>query len=189
MATPSLNSKAGLTYMSIASIIVALEGQGRLARYVPSRTKRRPRRRLFMTAGFEKKLNDPNSAVNLLVGRGAIEAALTAWTLGDYLPDNGNGGAGFIKRLEPPPPEIWEIRVTHPAPQARIFGRFAEPDTLIVTDMCTRELLKKKGSRAWQKACADCATEWASLFRANGPHQGTIVSDYITENCDDFPLP
>ena len=28
--------------------------------------------------------------------------------------------------------EIWEVRVTEPDVQARLFGRFAEPDTLIL---------------------------------------------------------
>lgn len=134
-------------------------------------------------------LDDPNSAVNLLVGRGAIEAALTAWTVGDYLYDNGRRGAGFIKRLEAPPPEIWEIRITHPAPQARIFGRFAEPDTFIAMTMHTRSYLKKKGSHAWINTCNRCAADWATLLPTFPPHRGNIVADYITENCDDFPLP
>lgn len=141
-----------------------------------------------MTAPFAAKFDNPNSAVNLLVGRGPIEAALMAWTLGDYLPDNGAGEAGFIKRLERPPPEIWEIRVTHPAAQARIFGRFAEQDTFIATDMNTRSLLGRKGSQNWKQACASCAADWTALFPTNPPFQGNVVADYISENCDDFPL-
>lgn len=135
------------------------------------------------------KFDDPSSAVNLLVGRGYIEAALTAWTVGDYLYDNGRGGAGFIKRLEPPPPEIWEIRITYPSPFVRIFGRFAEPDTFIATDMHTREFLGPKGSVAWNQACQACDAEWHRLFPSDPPLQGSIVADYITENCDEFPLP
>lgn len=141
-----------------------------------------------MTGRFATKFDDPNSAVNLMIGRGPIEAALMAWTLGDYLPDNGADEAGFIKRLESPPPEIWEIRVTNPAPQARIFGRFAEPDTFIATDMNTRSFLGRKDSTNWKQACALCAADWAALFPTNLPFQGSVVSDYISENCDDFPL-
>jgi len=135
-----------------------------------------------------QKFADPNSAVNLLAGRNFIEAALMTWTLGDYLYDNGEGGAGFIKRLEQPPPEIWEIRITNPTPQIRVFGRFAEPDTFVATDMNTRDLLGRKGSHEWRRACADCQQEWQRLFPANGPFQGAVVADYITENCDDFPI-
>jgi hypothetical protein len=175
--------------MSIANSIVALERKGELTRYVPARTLRAPARRFFMTKHMAQLLTDPNSAVNLLVGRGAIEAALTQWTVGDYLYDNGHGGPGFIKRLVAPPPEIWEIRVTHPAPQARIFGRFAEPDTFIATTMHTRSYLGSKGSGAWISTCNQCAADWAALLPMFPPHQGKAVCDYITEDCDDFPLP
>lgn len=175
--------------MSIVNSIVALERKGELTRYVPARTLRPAARRLFMTRNMTQLLTNPSSPVNLLVGRGAIEAELTAWTVGDYLYDNGRGGAGFIKKLEPPPPEIWEIRVTHPAPQARIFGRFAEPDTFVATTMHTRDYLGGKGSRTWVDTCNQCAADWSALLPMFPPYRGNIVSDYITEDCDDFPLP
>lgn len=174
--------------MSISSVIVGLEKQGKLTRYVPERTTRKARRRLFMAQLMAQKFNDPKSAVNLLAGRGPINAALMTWALGDYLYDDGNGRGGFIKRLDPPPPEIWEIRITNPTAQVRVFGRFAEPDTFIATDMNTRDLLKRKGSQQWLQACSRCQSEWQSLFPSHGPFQGSVVADYVTENCDDFRL-
>lgn len=176
--------------MSIRERILQLESEGRLSRYLPQRTGFSPKRLLFMSTVFREKLEDPNSAINLLVGRGEIEAVLTAWTLGEYLFDNGRGGAGFIKDLKPPPPEIWEIRVTNPSPQVRIFGRFAEPDNLVVVDMYTRGLLGKAGSRAWKSACDNCKADWESMFLDFEPYSGSkgLVSEYITENCDEFPL-
>lgn len=174
--------------MSIARSIVELESKGELTRYEPARTLRRARRRLFMTKRMTQLLHNPSSPVNLLVGRGFIEGYLTQWTVGDYLYDNGRGGAGFIKRLESPPPEIWEIRVTYPQPQVRIFGRFAEPDTLIATDMHTRDFLRKKGSLSWISTCNQCVSDWDEIFPGAAPFSGSIVSDYVTENCDAFPL-
>ena len=174
--------------MSIAPIVLELERQGALTRYVPLRTTRPCRRRLFLGPRTVEKVGYLHSAVNLLLGRGAIESAMMTWALGEHIYDDGDGGPGFLKRLEPPPPEIWEFRITYPGPQARIFGRFAEPDTFVATDMHSRDYLKRKGSVPWHQACRQCAADWMSLFPNHAPFQGTVVADYVTENCDDFPL-
>lgn len=174
--------------MSISTIISSLVQQGKLAPYLPVRTIRKAKRRLYMTKNMSQKFADNTSAVNLLVGRGTIESALNSWVLGDHIHDNGNGGSGFLKRLEPPPPEIWEIRITEPSIQVRVFGRFADTDTFVATDMLTRTSLGRKGSATWKAACKNCETDWDLLFGSNGPHTGVKVKDYVSENCDDFPL-
>jgi hypothetical protein len=142
-----------------------------------------------MTARFRARLA-PGSAIDRLVGVGHIEAALNVWTLGEHIFDNGHGAPGFLKPLEPPPPDIWEFRITHPEPQVRIFGRFAEPDTFVATDIQTRGSLGRKGSPAWQRACAQCAKDWQGHFPNQSPYVGPNrrISDYVTENCDDFSI-
>jgi hypothetical protein len=140
-----------------------------------------------MTATALQKFTDPGSAVNLLVGRGYVEAAFTRWTLGERVYGDEAGGR-FLKRLAAPPPEIWEIRVTEPIVQARIFGRFACPDTFIVTASHTRQMLGRKGSQGWVAACSACVGEWNSIFAGTAPFAGVKISDYVTENCDEFPL-
>jgi len=119
-----------------------------------------------------------------------MEAQMTLWTAGERVYDNGKAkpGPGFLKRLKAPPPEIWEIRVTAPVSQARIFGRFAEPDTFIATDMWTRQALGKAKSSTWSKAMKQCETDWNKLFPGSLPFSGAKMSDYVTENCDDFTL-
>jgi hypothetical protein len=74
-----------------------------------------------------------------LVGKAYIVAALDRWVLGEKI--YGRKRGEFLDRLKPPPPDVWEIRVTVPAIQARMFGRFAEPDTLILTKFHTRAVL------------------------------------------------
>src|SRR5262249_23009601 len=161
------------------------EAVGKLRRYVP-RTRRAPRRRLYLAAKAMKDLDNPSSAVNLLVGKGFIEAALTRWVSGGLV--YGDIKGRFLDRLGPPPPEIWEVRVTDPTVQARLFGRFAEPDTLILTSFHTRSFLGRKGSAGWLAAMSDCANVWDELFPENPPFTGPNINAYVTENCDAFPI-
>ena len=47
------------------------------------RSSRAPKRRLFLGPDAHKDLTDPQSATNLLVGKGYILAALDRWTVGE----------------------------------------------------------------------------------------------------------
>ncbi|HVH74509.1 MAG TPA: hypothetical protein VM755_06300 [Stellaceae bacterium] len=132
-------------------------------------------------------LTNPDSATNILTGRGFIEAALTRWTAGGRVFGDERRGR-FLFRLEAPPPEIWEIRVTEPVVQSRLLGRFAEPDTLILTKFYTRRLLGDKGSKEWTAGMTACESIWNELFGVEAPFSGTSIHDYVTDNCDDFPL-
>lgn len=167
--------------MSIHDDIKRLCDTGALQPYRPP-TRRPPRRRLYLGPEARKDLNNPQSAICLLVGRGYVEAAMTRWVSGGWV------NSAFLCRLEAPPPEIWEIRVTEPTVRARLFGRFAGLDTFILTQMRTRGLLKKKGSAAWATAMQSCERTWQHLFPNHLPHAGTWMRDYITENFDDYQL-
>lgn len=134
-----------------------------------------------------KDFSNPSSAVNLLVGKGFIESAFTRWVSGDLVYGDKKMGR-FLGRLLPPPPEIWEIRVTEPVVQARLFGRFAEPDTLILTNFHTRRHLGSKGSAPWTQAMANCVNSWDALFPGIPAFEGPDIHAYVTENCDDFPI-
>jgi len=61
--------------MSIHAKIVALDAAGKLKRYVPH-TRHPPKRRLYLADAAWKDLTDSQSAVNILVGAGYVEAAL-----------------------------------------------------------------------------------------------------------------
>jgi hypothetical protein len=171
--------------MLIKTHITALEAAGKLRRYVP-RGRHPPKRRLYLAGLAMQDFDDSSSATNLLVGKGFIEAALTRWVSCGRIWGDNRGR--FLDRLSPPPPEIWEIRVTEPVTQARLFGRFAEPDTLILTKFHTRALLGDKGSQAWTAAMANGVKTWESLFPDHAPFSGPNIHAYVTENCDAFPL-
>ena len=175
--------------MSIPETLQALQLSGELTPWIPTRTRQKPKRRLYLTGEALKDLRDPNSATNLLawnrqITRGRIEANLDHWVTGGlvYL----NRKRRFMCRLKPPPPEIWEIRVTEPQPQVRLFGRFIEPDTFIVTKLHLRHQLGNKGSQVWTTAMSDCARKWSSLFPSIPAFSANTVHEYITEKCDDY---
>jgi hypothetical protein len=181
-----LASQTTFTYMSIAALIALQEVQGKLVRYVPP-THTAPKRALYLAEGARKDLLDPSSAVALLVGRGFVEAALTRWASGGLVHGDKRRGL-FLDRLDPPPPEVWEIRVTEPTVQARLIGRFAERDTLILTRFHTRQKLGKKGSAEWQAAMQECEATWHLLFPNCPVFVGNAIGDYVSDNCHDFPI-
>lgn len=93
-----------------------------------------------------------------------------------------------MRRLAEPPPEIWEIRVTEPkTQQVRMLGRFLIADALVLTNFHTRSYLGRFGSHAWATAMTQCVATWNRLFDFP-PHTGSVIGDYVTENCDVFPV-
>ena len=72
--------------------------------------------------------------------------------------------------------------------QARLFGRFAEQDTLVLTAFHTRALFKGKGTAQWREAMHQCRQTWDDLFVSIQPMSADFVGAYVSENYDDFPL-
>ena len=173
--------------MSIRDRLIELEALDPpgAVRFVPT-GRRPPLRRLFLVDKAIKDFNDPASAVNLLAGHGFVESAMARWTLGDLVYGDKRKGR-FLSRLDPPPPEVWEMRVTEPTVQARLFGRFGEPDTLILSRFHTRPMLGDKGP-AWDQAMAETVSCWNRLFPNDPPFSGPDIHSYVTENCDVFPI-
>jgi hypothetical protein len=172
--------------ISVAERLAMLALEGMAVPYRP-RSRHPARRRLYLAGQAIRDLNDRGSAVNMLVGADAIEAAMTRWVLGGLVYGNHKRGL-FLDRLRPPPPEVWEMRVIEHTPQARLFGRFAEQDTLILTAFHTRGYLGRKGSRAWHEAMTGCVATWERLFPHVPPFVGDSVRDYVSENCHDYPI-
>jgi len=171
--------------MSTSNYIAGLEAVHKLRRYTP-RGRHPAVRRLYLTEAAVTDLEDPRSAINALGLRGFVESALTRWTSGQSIYADPKGKPRFLKRLDPPPPEIWEIRITEPDVQVRAFGRFPEPDTLVMTRICTRGVLGDRGSAEWNETMNGCEQSWKGLglplYGADNIHK------YVTENCDDFPI-
>src|SRR3712207_75568 len=137
--------------MSIAAMLRQRCATGDLVMFKPEQSRRPPRRRLFLSRELHRDLGAGHSAIGVYRAAGHIRAALTRWVSG------GEVYRRFLKRLDPPPPEVWEISITEPVVQWRVFCRFAEADTLVATAAHTRQHLGKRGSQAWQDATGACA--------------------------------
>jgi hypothetical protein len=170
----------------MAAYIAKLDGSGKLRRYEP-KIRHPLRRRLYMTSSAMKDFDAASSAVNMLVGKGYVEAALTRWVAGNRVYGDHKRGR-FLDKLKPPPPDVWEIRVTEPTVQARLFCRFAEPDTLILTNFHTRAHLGNAGSQTWKAAMAACVQSWDDIFAGASPFNAPNIQAHVTENCDAFPI-
>jgi hypothetical protein len=170
--------------MSITSLVTALEKAGRLMRYVPDGAQL-ARRTLFLTAEAVKEYNDRSSAICILVGRGSVKAALDRWVLGMRVHGDNRRGR-FICPLHPPPEDVWEIKVTEPINQGRLFFLFLQSDSIVVTHMHTRRFLDD--NNAWITSMNKSAELWNELLSPHAPFRGNSIHDFVTENCDDFPL-
>jgi len=168
--------------MSISDLIIKAEQNGQLLRYIP-RALRGCKRAAFLSKEAYNDINKELSAASLLGGTGYIHAALTKWVNGEYI------YKGFIKRLAKPPPDIWEIKVTEPNPQWRIFFRFADKDTIIISKCYSRNTLKDKNSQAWKEAMNGCETFWNNIFGNISPFVNEDRSiNYVSDKCDDFKV-
>lgn len=175
--------------MSISDQLRRLEEQGAVAPYVPM-SRQPAKRRLYLADQAKTEFDSPNSAVNSLVGKGFVEASMARWVLGGRVIGNKRRGL-FVDRLDPPPPDIWEIRVTEPIVQARGLGCFAEPDTLVLLRLHTRGFM---GNRTpgrvdqWDRTMGECSRVWTQLFPASAPLTGLSIKEFVSENFDEFPI-
>ena len=173
--------------MSIRPYIAKLVKAKVLHAYVPP-SQHRARRCLFLTDEAMKDLTSSSGLISLLALRGLVEAELKRWVHNGRVWVDLQGKPRFLKPLDPPPPEIWELRFTDPRVQIRLFGRFAEPNTIVGTKFHTRQMLGRKGSRDWRRAMTSCEGRWNELFPDMPPFSGKTIHEYVTENCDDFPI-
>jgi hypothetical protein len=173
--------------MSIRDLIRHHVAKGALRPARPLSPRAPVKREMYLTVRAQREFDDASSAVNILCGRGYIQRALERWVTGGHIYAS-NRSKRFLKRLDEPPPEIWEIRVTEPATQGRLFCRFAATDCLVLTGMHTRKMLGDAGSAAWTHAMADCETQWNTLFPGLPPHRAEGLGGYISGNFDDVPF-
>lgn len=175
--------------MSTEEQLAKLCEEGLLRKFV-ARSRRSSKRRLYLTKYASEQIDSPYSNIGLFGVTGEVEAAMAHWTLGEHIYSDDEGNASFLKRLKLPPPEVWNIRVTQPDPQVRIFSRFVLPDALIATHTVLRGDLSEKGRRStkkWNAVMEACVSSWNSL-ELGAPFSGLTVHDYVTENCDDFSI-
>jgi hypothetical protein len=87
----------------------------------------------------------------------------------------------YLARLDPGRDEVWEIRSRFPKRGIRVFGRFAERNTLILLNWEYRERLGGPGSPEFIIEMRKCKAEWRKLFPTYGAHTGDTVNEYVSE--------
>jgi len=177
--------KAQLTYMSIVQFIKTHEANnGVLRRVLPPQGQSASRAALLAPMA-QSVLDDQTSAISILGCRPYVQSMLERWVANRPMAVrlSGTKPGAFLARLEPPPSEVWEFRITEPVNHVRVFCRFAMPNLVIVTNLSTRKILGLKGSAAWRSAMELSVAEWRKLFPGVDPHQGASIYDYVTENC------
>jgi hypothetical protein len=176
--------------MSIKAHLKSLEGAGKITRFaapVPFSS----RRALYLAPELMKELTNPSSHVNFHKAAADCERMMERWVKGDPMNISlgGPGRGSMLARLDPPPSDVWELRVTDPRPQFRIFCQFAGPDILIATSVENRNLLGEKArgrkrSDAWSKAMYGCTEKCGELLAPFKPFSSDNAADYVTEKCN-----
>jgi hypothetical protein len=92
------------------------------------------------------------------------------------------GKTSYMKRLNRPHDEVWEIRSIDPHPGIRVFGRFADTDVFIALTWAKRPDLRGPRDREWRDSIEACKAEWRKLFPAYQPKSGADIRDYISTN-------
>lgn len=169
----------------LSSRLSQLEVEGELVRYVPR--IRRAKRRLYLHKRAVAELTSSTSTFAVLGLQGRIRDVLERWTVGDRVWTDAEGKPRFLKPLFPPAPNVWEMLMTEPRAQVRMFFVFAEPDTIFMSYMRTRSFLGRRSSQNWKEAKSECIATWNALF-PYPPFQGSRITDYVTENCDVFSI-
>lgn len=171
--------------MSIEHICGEAERRQLLARFVPSYGT--AKRRLFLTKEAANDLSSRGTIAAMKL-RPAVKARFEEWVSGGRVLSEGNEKPGYLKRLDAPPHEVWEFRITAPSSKVRAIGRFMTPNAYVVTGVYTRNFLGKYGSKAWLQVQQQCVERWKEVFGSFQPFAGNIYADYVTENCDAFRL-
>lgn len=176
--------------MSIHEMLRRLEGDGKLVRFHEP-TRFPEQRMLYISLDLVRQLRDPRSSVRFFGQAIPMQAMFEHWAGGGEIMVRlgGRSGDAELARLEPPPEEIWELRVTRCAPQVRIFCRFAARDTLVALTAWNRDQLggvnrsRNRPGKSWPEAMYGCLSEWNRLFRGADAFRGRAIGDYVSTNC------
>lgn len=174
--------------MSIRERLNLAVEQGHLVRY--QRASVEGFRQLYLTAALYDELQNEQSAIAFFGQRSAVSAFFTRWLNGSRLSlrIEERTGRNEMARLEPPPEEIWEMRITEPRPQLRIFGRFVDRNVFVAMFAVNRDRLGNafstpgRKSQSWLGAMYDCETLWNGIFGGAEPFRGATHGDYVSEN-------
>jgi hypothetical protein len=123
--------------------------------------------------------NRQNTDEKLRARWAKLEADMAHFVEGGYV------NWGLMRWLDPQSQEVWELRSVRPKPSIRVFGRFAEPDVFIGTNLAFRASLKGKWSQEFWNEIGECEKIWRALT-PNEAFAGKEYADYITENAEKY---
>ncbi len=113
-----------------------------------------------------------------------LVADLAAFVKGRLIPvmldSTKNNQAVRMKRLKPPPTEIWTLRSVFDPPGLRVFGRFAGKDNFVALACEDRVGLGPIRSRQWRYWMERCEAEWQKRLPTHNPFSGDTVHDYLS---------
>lgn len=176
--------------MSIRTHLNGLVSEGTLHSFMVQ-PPLRPLRALYFTPAVFKELDDPGSTVNYHGVRADCLRVMERWVSGGMIAMSmsGSGRGAVLARLDPPPPDAWELRITEPNVQFRLFCQFVERDVLVATHIRPRgTLLSKKmrsgktRSSAWTGAMWDCKTTCQKLITPQVALNGDDPALFISES-------
>jgi hypothetical protein len=105
-----------------------------------------------------------------------LEAFLSHFVEGGLIDDK------YMCPLIRPARWVWEIRSRRPRPSLRVFGRFAEIDVFVATNVGVRRELGGLGTREWRDEIVACTTRWRQLFPAHQPIQSDDIHECVSDN-------
>ena len=139
-------------------------------------------RPIYMVKGLYERIYGPRAEDSKRMGH--LDADLRRFISGDKITiARGEEESCNLKPLSNVD-EVWELRSRDPKPSIRVFGRFADKDVFIATNMEHRKKLFALRSRAWAVEIRTCQTAWNRLFPHLDPHRGETSHDYVSNAID-----
>ena len=175
-----------LTYMSIDVALHHCLENGSLHVLQPALPGAAVKRHVFVTAGLNDLLTDPESAAEQRARfvdlRADLDAFIDGASRGHFVSQPFGARDERIARLAPVDKGLCEFRSRHPKPGIRVIGGFAARDSFIALGWHFRRDLGGAGSRAWRAACVEARRIWDGLL---APHQPLIcetVNGYLSNH-------
>jgi hypothetical protein len=182
--TFTIANESRLTYMSIRDEVLARVNEERLIEIRPLSGSLATPRSVFATPEVFKQLDPETADDDLSAEAGRLRRKLDDFVSGKRFTVGGRKVKECdIKKLDPASMEVWEVRETVD-PSIRIFGRFAEQDCLITTNVrSVYDLFSEIWGKiwpVWRSEIRLCKAKWRALFYTYLPHSGETVHEYLS---------
>jgi hypothetical protein len=177
--------KSLLTYMSIRDEINKRIAERRLLTLEPTIPGDPVERTMLVSSELRGLLDGPWDSEATERRAGRLRADLERFITGQQVAmclSPSAGATAYMRRLDRPSDEVWEIRSVDPRPAIRVFGRFAEIDVFVALNWAKRRVLGEGTSLQWHLAIIERQQMWGKLFPECEPIHGDSIRDYVSAN-------